>query len=180
MGMGRSHSIFEILSAIFHRVFVGQPSTFYWYQLFVEENGFFYGSSFPNPGGIFPFEYRQASVEISRFAYGGVKVDGVVGSMPSIFFGVWYINFGKPLAIFSMFLLGFILQSIDILFIHKLVKNKSLLFSAFYLFMIIFLSRYVGTSYVGILFEEKLLFIFILIVIIVMIRKITSYIKINN
>lgn len=177
MGMGKSHSLSEIIIAAFRRIFTGQPSTFYWYQLYVEKKGLLLGHSFPNPADLFPFEYISLSKEVAIFSHPEFHSKDIVGSMPSMFFSDWYANFGTIAAIFSMLLLGIILQTIDIIFVTKLCKKKTLLTSSFYVFLIIFFSKYAGTGYTGLFLENDLYFIFIVIISLTIIRQLLNRIK---
>lgn len=104
MGMGEKDFL-EIICAPLHRIFIGQISPFYYYQLFQEHYGYIYGTSFPNPAGIFPFEWRRITVEIMEFANPELVKLGIVGTMPTVFFADWFINFGPLMALFSMILL---------------------------------------------------------------------------
>jgi len=177
MGMS-DRSFLEILSAPLHRVFIGQISPFYWWQLFQEQNGYLYGTSFPNPAHIFPFEYRRITVEVMEFAHPELVELGIVGSMPTVFFADWFINFGPLMALFSMVLLGFILQITDIYFISKLAKHKSLLLSVVFIYMINYFGRYAGTSFTGIIIDTGWIFpVFIILMIMVLRQMIKIFTK---
>jgi len=154
MGMS-DRSFFDILGAPLHRIFIGQIEPFYFYQLFQEEYGYIYGTSFPNPSNIFPFEWRRITVEVMEFAHPELIKLGIVGSMPTIFYGEWYINFGPYMALFSMILFGFMIQMVDIYFLSKLAKYKSLLFSVLFIFLINYFGDFSGTSYTGIVIDTN-------------------------
>ena len=158
MGMyGRT--FFKILSAPIHRIFLGQVNALYHYFEYVPKHsgGFLRGASFPNPHNIFPFEYRRLTVEIKNFVCPWQMKYGIIGSMPTVFFGEWWANFGTLGAIFSMILLGFMIQLVDIFFITKLSKHKTVLMSALFMIFINQFSKYAGTSFTGIIFEDKLI-----------------------
>lgn len=155
MGLGeRSFSV--IISAILERIFIVQVKGFYYWQLFQETNGYIYGASFPNPAGIFPFEPRRITVEVMNFAHPELTRYGIVGSMPTVYFADWFINFGPIMAVFSMALLGFILQTLDIFFIRKLNLNKDLITSVLFLYIILYMSKFVLGSYVGVITDFAL------------------------
>jgi oligosaccharide repeat unit polymerase len=170
MGM-TDKSFFEVLSAPLHRTFIGQISPFYWWQFFQEQNGYVYGTSFPNPAHIFPFEWRRITVEVMNFAHPELVKLGIVGSMPTVFFADWFINFGSLMALFSMILLGFILQSVDIVFITKLSLNKSVLISVLFVYMINYFGQFAGTSFTGIVFDTQLLFPCLILFLIIILRQ---------
>ena len=171
MGMS-DRSFFDILGAPLHRIFIGQIEPFYYYQLFQEEYGYIWGTSFPNPAEIFPFENRRITVEIKNFTEPHLVKLGIVGSSPTVFFVDWFINFGVYMALFSMILFGFMIQMIDIYFLSKLAKYKSLLLSVLFIFLINFFGDFSGTSYIGILFETKWAFPVFIIVFIGIVRQV--------
>lgn len=176
MGMGEKDFL-EIICAPLHRIFIGQISPFYYYQLFQEHYGYIYGTSFPNPAGIFPFEWRRITVEIMEFANPELVKLGIVGTMPTVFFADWFINFGPLMALFSMILLGFILQIADIIFITKLSKCKNLLWSVLFVFMINYFGGFSGSSFVGIVIDLNWIFpTFIMFLIIIYKQTIKKFI----
>jgi hypothetical protein len=170
MGM-TDRGFFEVLSAPLHRTFIGQISPFYWWQLFQEENGYIYGTSFPNTAHIFPFEYRKITVEVMNFAHPELAKLGIVGSMPTVFFADWFINFGPLMALFSMILFGFILQITDIVFITKLSLNKSVLISVLFVYMISYFGQFAGTSFIGIIFDTAWVFPLVILFFIIISRQ---------
>lgn len=121
-----AHSYVRILLLPIERIIVGNIAPFYWWQLFQEQSGWLYGESFPNLMGMLPFEPRRVTVEILEFVRGNENDGGAVGSMPTVFFGSWFINFGIIGMLFSMVLLGFIMQVLDVFFIKALKKKKSI------------------------------------------------------
>lgn len=174
MGM-TNRGFSEILDSIFHRVFIGQSSTFSWYQKYQEHTGYLWGASFPNPGGILPFEHRRITVEVANFMHPNLAKEGIVGSMPSVFYADWFMNFGPLGALFSMIFWGFILQLFDIFFITKLSNNKTFFLSVLFIFFINYLSKYAGTSFVQIFFDEKIIFPFMLLISIIFLRQLIIY-----
>jgi oligosaccharide repeat unit polymerase len=150
--------VLSLMSAPFHRIFIGSITPFYWYQLFQENFGFLYGTAMPNPMDIFPFEHRKISVEVMQFANPSAFEAGRVGSMPVVFYGNIYMNFGVIISIFSMVVFGFIIQILDIIFSSKLSKNKDLILSALYIYLIYFFGKYATTSFTGIIVDTRLWF----------------------
>lgn len=171
------NDLFDIFSTIFHRIFVGQIIATYWIQLFQESYGYIYGTSFPNPANIFPFEYRQITVELQNFVHPELARLGIVGSAPTVFFADWFINFGPLMALFSMLLFGFILQIVDIYFISNLVKNKSIFISVLFIFMINYFGQFAGSSFVGILIDTTWIIPVFVIIFILVVRDISIQFK---
>ncbi len=179
MGMkGRSFS--RVISAISHRVFIGQVSDFFWYQLYAENEGLLLGRSFPNPMGLFGYKPISITVEISRFSLPLIAQSGIVGSAPTAFFGEWYVNFGGGAALASMFFIGFIVQSIEVFFVSTLARRKFVLFSALFIYFIVYFCRLVGSSFVGIWLDEKLFLPVIVICAVIVIKGILRKISENT
>lgn len=140
----KDKSFFTLLFGALHRVFIVQITPFYWYLKYVEEYGFLYGVSFPNPAGLLPFKHFNLSVEIMNYAMG--DLGGVVGTMPTIFLAELYVNFGFVWMLLGTCFFGFILGSLDILFILRLCKDKNIFISTIYIFLIKYFSKFAGTG----------------------------------
>lgn len=85
----------EAILAIFSRTLTGQIEPVYNYlQFFPNIHDYLYGRSMSNPMNIFPFEYYNLSQEIMRWYFPEENNSGIVGSMPTIFWGELYANFG--------------------------------------------------------------------------------------
>jgi oligosaccharide repeat unit polymerase len=156
--MGVSSSdYFQILLSPFHRTFIGSISPFFYWQLYVEKYGYLGGLSLPNPHHVFSFEYMQISKEIMSFIHPELKNSGVVGSMPVVFWGDWYINFGIKYIFISMVLFGFIIQSFDIIFIKYLNKIKTIIILSLYIYLIYLFKQYNMSSFFGIVIDVYLM-----------------------
>ena len=95
------------LQLIISRVFTGQitPAYFYLY-LFPLQIDYLWGASFPNPGGLLPFQNYALTMNVSNYMFPGDLAYGVVGSAPTVFWGEMYANFGPIGIIVSAFLVG--------------------------------------------------------------------------
>ena len=151
-----SHSLFTKLGLPFHRIFIGTISPVFWWQLYVEQHAYLHGLSFPNPKHIFDFEHIQITKEIMRFVHPELKEIGVVGSMPTVFWADWFINFGKYALAFSMLLFGFIIQSLDIFFINKMQGRKSVLLLVLFIYLLFYMKHYIATTYLGIFIDTNI------------------------
>lgn len=114
------YGIIGVFSSIFRRVLTGQimPLYFY-YKMFPEHVGYLLGASFPNPMRILPFEPYHLTVEVSRY----VHPEGITGSMPTVFWGEMYANFGHGIAFLSMVIMGVILFFAEYLILPISKKN---------------------------------------------------------
>ncbi len=110
-----STDILSALSSIFSRSFTGQIQPAYHYlELFPAHQDWLYGRSFPNPGGILPFEQYRLTVEVMNFT--GIHHNTkVVGSMPTVYWGELYANFGYTGVLLAPMLIGFSLYFINYL-----------------------------------------------------------------
>lgn len=157
--MGASEKTFlEILQLPLERIFIGNIAPLYWWQLFQEHNGYLYGTSFPNPGHIFDFEWRRITVEVMEFTHPNLVKLGIVGSMPTVFFASWFINFGLIMMFFSMILFGFIIQMFDIIFIRTLNKNKHIYLLVALIITMYYFGQFAETSFEGFIFSPTFYF----------------------
>jgi oligosaccharide repeat unit polymerase len=104
--MGSGNWIKGVLNA-FNRAFTGQiaPASFY-LELFPDQKDFLLGQTFPNPGGIFPFVPYRYTIELMNILFPHYREMGIVGSMPTAFWGEAYINFGWLGVFFVPILMG--------------------------------------------------------------------------
>lgn len=139
-------------SNVFSRAFAGSIQPAYHYlEFFPANHDFLYGASFPNPGGILPYEPFALSKEVMSWVNPGDLKEGVVGSMPTIFWGEAYANFGYVGIAIIPFVLGFIAYTVDILvskiadsplkvgfYVWLLIHYKGLAISGFSTYLIDF------------------------------------------
>lgn len=77
------------------RITTGQIEGLYHYlKIFPQQVDYLHGRSFPNPGGIFPWEPIRLTVEVKEFVQPNLSSSGIIGSMPTFFWGEMYANFG--------------------------------------------------------------------------------------
>lgn len=86
----------RLIPDILSRAWTGQIQAAYHYLEYFSINDFLLGKSFPNPRLIFPFTPISLPAEIMNWARpdGLVEFTGVQGTMPTIFWGEMYGNFG--------------------------------------------------------------------------------------
>jgi hypothetical protein len=83
------------IRAALSRILVGQIQGLYHYLIiFPEQVDYLLGRSFPNPGGLFPWEPYRLTVEVKNLVNPENIKSGIVGSMPTFFWGEMYANFG--------------------------------------------------------------------------------------
>ena len=143
---------FTTICGILRRVFVGQSVGVEWSIVYVDRFGFLDGASMPNPAGILPFTYVRYSVVLMEMVNPQLLELGIVGSMPTVFWGEIYANFGMFMALISMVVVGALLRTMDIYFQTYSSSNK-ILNLALYVFMINAFQKYVGTSILGVFID---------------------------
>jgi oligosaccharide repeat unit polymerase len=103
-----SESVSSSLSSIFSRIFTGQIQPAYHYlDYFQNYHDKLLGRSLPNPKGIFSFEHFHLTKEIAAWHNPLLEAKGIVGSMPTVFWGEMYANFGFFGVPISSLLVGF-------------------------------------------------------------------------
>lgn len=161
-----SKSIYSALLGMIQRIFTGQIDCFPWYFRYAEQNGFLYGRSFSNPANIFPFNHVNITVEVMNMYYESIgRVTDVVGSMPTVFMADFYVNFGFLGVFVSFLLFSFLLAFIDAFYMKRINKNgtSDIFDKSLYIYFIYYFSRYSSTSFMGILFDEKIYFVVFII-----------------
>ncbi len=98
---------YKALSSIVSRGFTGSIQPIYHYiEYFPKYKDWLYGSSMPNPGGIFPFSPFELTVNVMNFVQPEHYETGVIGTMPAIYWGEIYANIGWPGVIFAPVFIG--------------------------------------------------------------------------
>ncbi|OOE37585.1 hypothetical protein BZG06_16505, partial [Salinivibrio kushneri] len=90
-----SSDVGAALWSVFSRAFSGSISPAYFYlEFFPEHQEYLLGRTFPNPGGLLPYEPYRYTVEVMNWQFPSIVGSGIVGSMPTVFWGESYANFG--------------------------------------------------------------------------------------
>ena len=111
-----SPNIWTGITSGFSRLTTGQMVGLYHYLVvFPDQVDYLLGNSFPNPGGIFPWEPYRLTVEVMNIVYPELEAKGVVGSMPTFFWGEMYANFGSLGILVPPFFIGYVVYMINIL-----------------------------------------------------------------
>lgn len=94
-----SSDIASALWSVFSRAFSGSISPAYFYlEFFPEKQEYLLGKTFPNPGGLMPYNPYLYTVEVMNWKFPELAKSGVIGSAPTVYWGEAYANFG-PLGI---------------------------------------------------------------------------------
>jgi hypothetical protein len=82
-------------SLFFSRLLTGSLQPIYHYvEFFPKYNEYLLGRTLPNPGSILPFVPYDLTGELMDFFYPEDKLRGIAGSMPAVYWGEVYANFG--------------------------------------------------------------------------------------
>lgn len=113
---GSGSSIKSAICNILSRTLTGQLQPAYHYlEYFPTHKDFLYGTSFPNPGGLLGFTPFNLTVELMNWKFPEHLTTGIVGTMPTVYWGELYANFGSFGVCCGGFLVGFYLFIIEIL-----------------------------------------------------------------
>ena len=121
------------------RLLAGQIQGLYHYLIiFPEQVDYLLGRSFPNPGGLFPWEPYRLTIEVKKIVYPEYFKSGIVGSMPTFFWGEMYANFGYLGIIIPPFFIGVFLYWFNLQLFR--LSMSSLMIAFFVWFIIHFQS----------------------------------------
>ncbi|MED7817085.1 O-antigen polymerase [Vibrio cholerae] len=118
-----SEDVGSALGSVFSRAFSGSILPAYFYlEFFPEYQEYLLGRSFPNPGGLMPYEPYRYTIEVMNWLFPDLVGTGVVGTAPTVFWGEAYANFG-PLGIpIVAFIIGCLIALVSYL-VSKLEIN---------------------------------------------------------
>lgn len=159
-----SGSISQAISSLFSRAFAGSIEPAYHYlEYFPQHHDFLMGTSFPNPGGVMPYTPFRLTVEIMDWVAPHLSAQGIVGSMPTVFWGEAYANFGYAGIPIVAFIMG-VLVAILSYFVSKLELNP--LTIAFTAWLILHLKNLSVTGFSKYLYDLNMIFISLVVVVV--------------
>lgn len=130
-------STYPILPFLYDRLLVGQIIPGIYYLKYFDINSLLYGSSIPNPGGMFPYSPVELTVLIMEYSGMNSSVAdlGVKGTMPFLFWGELLANFGWlgvlfgiPLILLYLYVLDIVLWSYNSPYISSLYLYLAFLY----------------------------------------------------
>jgi len=153
-----------LIVGILDRLLVGQiiPGIFY-LELFPWHHPFLLGGSFPNPGGLLPHDpipLTELVMNYSGYNEFGESL-GVVGTMPFMFWGEMYANFGYTGILVSLLFVSSIFIYFDFVFYSK--AKRSMILLVLYCYVIIHYKDLSVTGLFSFIFDLNL-FIMLFIV----------------
>lgn len=148
---------FSALVGVFSRAFTGSISPAYFHlEYFPEHKNYLLGTSLPNPGGILLFESFPYTVDLMNWVNPQLKEMGVIGSMPTVFWGEAYANFGPMGVPLVSLLMGFMFSWASYL-ITRLEFNPVTI--GFTVWVILFLKSIAYSGFGGYLYNINIIFI---------------------
>ncbi len=152
--MGDS-SIYAAIESIISRGLTGSLQPIYHYiEYFPQYHEFLYGRSFPNPGGMFPFIPYDLTVNVMNFVQPEHLDIGVIGTMPAIYWGELYANFGWLTTVIVPIFVGVLLYLVNRLALNL---NRTPTSLALLVWMMIHYKNLSITSVSMFLFDLKLI-----------------------
>ncbi|MDE9517147.1 oligosaccharide repeat unit polymerase [Xenorhabdus bovienii] len=134
-----SSDLWSALSSIFSRAFSGSISPAYFYlEYFPEHRDFLLGQTFPNPQGILPYTPINYTIELMNWKFPEQVKLGVIGTLPTVFWGEAYANFGPVGVPVVAFIIGSYLSIISYL-LSKIKPNPIIV--SFYVWLILHLKN---------------------------------------
>jgi hypothetical protein len=165
----RSRTLWLGMKSIFSRIITGQMQALYHYlEIFPAQINFLWGRSFPNPLGLLPFENFNLTQELSRIVFPDDMLMGVVGSMPTIYWGEMYANFSYLGIIIPPFFIGYFIYWLNII-IFRLPMTPLVL--SFFIWTILHYKDLAVTSFSGFLVDVSMFMMTLLFILFVFISK---------
>jgi oligosaccharide repeat unit polymerase len=138
-------------AAVASRAFTGQIAPAYHYlEYFPRHHDFLLGGSFPNPGGVLPFKPYLLTTEMMAWYDPGQVQLGIVGSMPTVYWGEMYANYGFAGVLLPPFFIGLVLYWLDSLTLRLRPEPVSI---ALFVWLAMHLKNLSGSSLSGYFFD---------------------------
>jgi hypothetical protein len=155
-----------LILGILDRLLVGQiiPGIFY-LELFPVHHPFLLGGSFPNPMGLLPhvpIPLTQLVMNYSGYNELGESL-GVIGTMPYMFWGEMYANFGYMGILVSLLFASCLFIYFDFIFFAK--AKRSLILLVFYCYLIVHYKDMSVTGLFSFIFDFNLFLILFIVLI---------------
>ncbi len=159
-----SLTVLDAFEAIISRAFSGSISPAYFYlQYFPNTQEFLVGRTFPNPGGVLPYTPFQYTIEVMNWVFPEKISGGAVGTMPTVFWGEAYANFGFPGIPIIALIMGGVVAVISYLFSRLELNTMTV---AFFVWLIFHFKTLAVTGFSGFLYDFYLAFMLIVLLVV--------------
>lgn len=141
----------DAIGSVFSRTLTGQiQPAYHYFEFFPNVQPFLLGRSTTNPGGIFPFTPYNIPQEVMAWYNKQEYLSGIVGSMPTIFWGEAYANFGYLGIIIVPSIIFYLIRLIEKIFSSQ--QLNSIIIAA-YVWVIMYFLNLSGTGYSNYIFD---------------------------
>ncbi|MBL4900939.1 MAG: oligosaccharide repeat unit polymerase [Colwellia sp.] len=159
-----SSGVGSALSSVFSRAFSGGITPSYFYlEYFPKHQDYLLGRSFPNPGGLLPYEPFHLTVEVADWVFPHMVKTGIVSTMPAVFWGESYANFGLVGILFFPFIIGFFI-SLMVFFFNKLRTSPVTI--GMTVWMMLHYKQLASTGISGFIIDRRLYILLLLVIVI--------------
>lgn len=154
--------------SVFSRTFSGSIFPAYFYlEFFPEHQDYLFGKTFPNPGGLMPYEPYRYTIEVMNWLFPKLADSGVVGTAPTVFWGEAYANFG-PIGIpIVAFIIGCFVALVSCLVSRLEINPVSI---GFLVWLILIFKSLSTTGFSGYLYSIYIVFVSVLVLFIYSMR----------
>lgn len=161
-----SSTVLDAFSSIISRAFSGSISPAYFYlQYFPGAQEFLVGRTFPNPGGFLPYTPVRYTVEVMNWVFPEMLSGQVVGSMPTVFWGEAYANFGFLGIPIIGLIMGVVVALVSYLFSRLELNTMTV---AFFVWLIFHFKTLAITGFSGFLYDFHLIFMSIVLFVVLL------------
>lgn len=169
-----SLTVLDAVASIISRAFSGSISPAYFYlQYFPNAQEFLVGRTFPNPGGFLPYTPVRYTVEVMNWVFPEMLSGQVVGSMPTVFWGEAYANFGFLGIPIIALIMGVVVALVSYLFSRIELNTMTV---AFFVWLIFHFKTLATTGFSGFLYDFYLIFMLVVLFVVLLGRgKIKIY-----
>lgn len=148
------------LLTAFSRIFTGQiEGLYHYFNIFPNQVGFLNGRSFPNPMGVLPWESYRLTTEVMDIVKPQLRQMGIIGSMPTVFWGEMYANFGYAGVIIPPVFIGFCVYLLNRLFFFLMMSPLTV---ALFTWLFLHIKNLAVTGLSSYIFNIQLLIIVLL------------------
>jgi len=154
LGGLREREVSVVFKAFTSRLLANSLAPAYIYlERFPAHMDFLWGKSFPNPGGVFPWDSYPLTIEMMKYWFPEFAKKGIIGSAPTVFWAEIYANFGPA----SIFIFS-ILTGIGIYFLYAILSriNNSPVKTGIITWVSLHLMNLSITSFSNFIFDAKI------------------------
>lgn len=156
-----AENVVDAFSRFISRAFAGSIEPAYFYlEYFPAVEDYLHGATFPNPGGLLPFTPVRYTVDIANWVIPSLASRGIVGSMPTVFWGESYANFGPIGVPIIAFFMGYLISKLNS---YVLIIKSNVVVVGFYVWMVLDIRAISEAGFSSYVFNFSLILMLILV-----------------